>query len=253
MSEPSQNPPDWISMLAGAVAGLGSRHLLNLAGLLDPARTMLPSSGQLQRVLSLSTALATQLARDLDRIARFPGVTVQEVRTALMALATTRNPVNAQSDSVEIACTAPARLGVPLRTTYATALEMVKNAQNEILVVGYVFTEGAKSLLEEVAKASLDRRVRVTIIGNRMEDHLPTLRSVWPAGCPQPRVFSCPANLRDEMSALHAKVLVCDSSAALVTSANFSYHGLHENIEIGVKIVSPSVARLAEFFNSLRV
>jgi phosphatidylserine/phosphatidylglycerophosphate/cardiolipin synthase-like enzyme len=128
---------------------------------------------------------------------------------------------------------------------------MVKDAQNEILVVGYVFTEGAKSLLEEVARASRDRRVRVTVIGNRMEEHLPALRSAWPLDCPEPRVFSCPANFQDEMSALHAKVLVCDASTALITSANFSYHGLHENIEIGVKVNSSSVARLVEFFNSL--
>jgi phosphatidylserine/phosphatidylglycerophosphate/cardiolipin synthase-like enzyme len=50
---------------------------------------------------------------------------------------------------------------------------------------------------------------------------------------------------------LHAKLLVCDSAIALITSANFSHHGLHENIEIGVKVTSPAVARLAEFFNSL--
>ncbi len=130
---------------------------------------------------------------------------------------------------------------------------MINDAQNEILVVGYVFTEGAKSLLEQVARAGRERRVRVTIIGNRIEEHLPALRSAWSVGCPEPRVFSCPANLRDDMSALHAKLLVCDAATALITSANFSHHGLHENIEIGVKVVSPSVARLLEFFNSLIV
>jgi hypothetical protein len=253
MSEELQNPPDWIGVLAGAVAGLGRRHLLDLAGLLDPTRPTLPSSGQLQRALSLPTASAARLARSVDQVVHFPGVTVRDVQTALMTLARTRSAANAQTDPVEIACTAPTRMGVSLRTTYATALEMVKEAQSEILLVGYVFTEGARALLEEVARASRDRRIRVTVIGNRMEEHLPALRSVWPGGCPEPRVFSCPPNLRDEMSALHAKVLICDNSTALITSANFSHHGLHENIEIGVKVVSPSVARLAEFFNSLIV
>jgi phosphatidylserine/phosphatidylglycerophosphate/cardiolipin synthase-like enzyme len=253
MSEPSQNPLDWINLLSGAVAGLSRRHVLDLADLLDPPRSTPPSSGQLQRALSLSTASATRLARDLDQVICSPGVTIHDVQTALMTLAAMRNQDIAQTDSVEIACTAPSRFGVPLRTTYATALEMVKDAQKEILVVGYVFTEGARSLLEEVARASRDRRVRVTVIGNRMEDHLPALRSVWPSDCSEPRVFSCPANVRDEMSALHAKVLICDSSTALITSANFSHHGLHGNIEIGVKIVSSTVARLVEFFNSLIV
>jgi hypothetical protein len=253
MSEPLQNPPDWISVLAGAAGGLGRRQLLDLASLLDPVRPAPPSSGQLQRALSLSTTAATQLARSIGQVVRSSGVAVRDVQTALMTLAGTRSAASTQTDSVEIACTAPTRLGVPLRTTYATALEMVKEAQSEILLVGYVFTEGARMLLEEMARASRDRRIRVTVIGNRMEEHLPALHSVWPGGCPEPRVFSSLPNLRNEMSALHAKVLICDSSTALITSANFSHHGLHENIEIGVKVVSPSVARLAEFFNSLIV
>lgn len=253
MSEQSQNPPEWIGALAGAIAGLGSRHLLDLARLLNLARSTPPSSGQLQRTLSLSTASAAQLARGLDQIINSPGVSVRDVQTALMTLASTRTTGIAQTDTVEIACTAPTRLGVPLRTTYATAMEMVGEAQNEILIVGYVFTEGAKSLLEQVARAGRDRRVRVTIIGNRMEEHLPALRSAWPSDCLGPRVFSCQANPRDKMSALHAKLLVCDGATALITSANFSHHGLHENIEIGVKVNSSSVARLVEFFNSLIV
>jgi hypothetical protein len=253
MSEPTQNPLDWISMLAGAVAGLGARHLLDLADLLHPAQSTPPSSGQLQRALSLSTASAAQLARGLDQVISSTGVSVRDVQTALMTLAFTRSTGIAQTDTVEFACTAPTRLGVPLRTTYATALEMVEEAQNEILVVGYVFTEGAKSLLERVARASRDRRLRVTVIGNRMEEHLSALRSIWPSDCPGPRAFSCQGNPRDEMSALHAKLLVCDGATALVTSANFSHHGLHENIEIGVKVNSSSVARLVESFNSLIV
>lgn len=253
MSEPAQNLPDWITALIGAVSGLKARNLLDLAAILDPTRLALPSSGQLQRVLSLSTAPAAQLARGLDQVVRFPGVTIRDMQTALMTLGFVRDTTTAQKDSVEIACTAPTRLGVPLRTTYATALEMVEAAKNEILIVGYVFTEGAKSLLERVAKASSDRRVKVTAIGNRMEEHLPALRSAWPSDCPGPRVFSCQGNPRDEMAALHAKVLVCDGSTALITSANFSHHGLHENIEIGVKVISSSVARLVEFFDSLMV
>jgi hypothetical protein len=253
MSEQAPKPPDWIGTLGGAVAGFGPEPLLKLAGVLDPVRSALVSAGQLQRALSLSTAAAAQLARGLDQVLRFPCVTVRDIQTVLMTLAFTRDKSTVQSDSIEIACTAPTRLGVPLRTTYATALEMVRHAQNEILVVGYVFTEGAKSLLEETARASRDRRVGVTVIGNRMEEHLPALQSAWPAGWPSPHVFSCRANLHDEMSALHAKLLVCDRETALITSANFSHHGLHENIEVGVKIVSPSVARLVDFFNSLIV
>lgn len=240
-------------MLAGVVSGLGAESLPKLAGLLDPAGSTIPSSGQLQRGLSLSTAASSQLARGLDQVLRHTGVTIRDVQIVLETLALARGGGARQYETIEIACTAPNRLGVPLRTTYATAMEMISEAQNEILVVGYVFTGGAKSVFESLARASLERRVRVTVIGNRMEDHLRALHSAWLAGCPEPRVFSCPANLRDDMAALHAKVLVCDSLTALITSANYSFHGLHENIEVGVKIESPSVARIVEFFNAMIV
>lgn len=248
-------PPEWIGQLTASIAGLGTANLLDLAAMLDPAKSAVPSSGLVQRALSLSTASAVQLVRDLDQIVRNPGITLHDVQTAIMTIASIRSQVTAQAmaNEVEIACTAPTRFGVPLRTTYATAMEMVAVAQSEILVVGYVFTEGARNVLEEIARARRDRGIAVTVIGNRMEEYLPALRSAWSANCPVPRVFSCPVNQRDEMSALHAKVLICDSSTALITSANFSHHGLHENIEIGVKVVSSSVARLVEFFNSLIV
>jgi phosphatidylserine/phosphatidylglycerophosphate/cardiolipin synthase-like enzyme len=84
-----------------------------------------------------------------------------------------------------------------------------------------------------------------------MEEHLPALRSAWPSNYLGPHVFSCQANSRDKMAALHANLLVFDGANALISSANFSHHGLHENIEIGVKVTSSSVARLVDFFNSL--
>lgn len=251
MNEHHRFCTEWLSALVTAVARLNAEQLIALAESLEVAGQTTPSSGQLQRALSVTTGDAGHLARSLAQVLNAQGVTAREVQTALATLAHARNVQLAKAETVEFACTAPNRLGVPLRTTYATALEMVQAARLEILAVGYVFTEGARPLLEQMAAAHRDRRVRVTLIGNRMEDHLQALRSSWPTDCPEPRVFSCDANPKDDMAALHAKLLISDGTAALVRSANFSHHGLHENIEIGVKIESPSVARLDEFFRSL--
>lgn len=35
---------------------------------------------------------------------------------------------------------------------------------------------------------------------------------------------------------MHSKVLVVDGRDALVTSANFTHHGLNENVELGVRL-----------------
>ena len=42
----------------------------------------------------------------------------------------------------------------------------------------------------------------------------------------------------DKMAALHAKVIVIDSSKVFITSSNLSYHGMVKNIEMGVLINS---------------
>jgi phosphatidylserine/phosphatidylglycerophosphate/cardiolipin synthase-like enzyme len=178
-------------------------------------------------------------------------IAASELQIALATLAHIRTLNRPLGEMVEIVCTAPDRLGVPLRTTLATALELVQEATLEVLVVGYVFTTGAGALVQEMARGRRERRVRVTLIGNRMEDHLLAIRSMWPTASPEPLVYTFQADPQDHMTALHAKLLICDARTALITSANFSYHGLHENIEIGVRVQSPTVARLVEFFQAL--
>jgi phosphatidylserine/phosphatidylglycerophosphate/cardiolipin synthase-like enzyme len=84
-----------------------------------------------------------------------------------------------------------------------------------------------------------------------MAEQLAVLRALWLTGSPPPIIFSRAANPTDAMAALHAKLLICDSTFALVTSANFSHHGLHEYFEIGVKIQSEAVERLVEFLQAM--
>ena len=70
-------------------------------------------------------------------------------------------------------------------------------------------------------------------------------------GVPLPPVFSREPVADDHMAALHAKLLICDRSEALVTSANFSHHGLHANIEIGLRVRSPAIERLSDFIAAM--
>ena len=95
--------------------------------------------------------------------------------------------------------------------------------------------------------AARSRGVQVSLIGNRMLSHLPAIHSVWPSNAPPPAVLSREPREEDPMAALHAKLLLSDRNNALVTSANFSYHGMHENIEIGVRVGAPAIERLRAF------
>jgi phosphatidylserine/phosphatidylglycerophosphate/cardiolipin synthase-like enzyme len=53
------------------------------------------------------------------------------------------------------------------------------------------------------------------------------------------------------MSALHAKLLICDGRTALVTSANFTHHGLRGNIEVGICVTDAAIAGLSDFVSQL--
>jgi phosphatidylserine/phosphatidylglycerophosphate/cardiolipin synthase-like enzyme len=50
---------------------------------------------------------------------------------------------------------------------------------------------------------------------------------------------------------MHAKVLIVDRLDALVTSADLTYHGLHENIEVGLRVHGPQAAAIAQRFDHL--
>jgi phosphatidylserine/phosphatidylglycerophosphate/cardiolipin synthase-like enzyme len=253
MTDP-RSDHSWIEPLFECVAALTAERLTQLADLVA-TDGLDHSASRLQRALSLATPEASNLARALAQIAAATptGASPLDASIALRAFALNRASLRAQSPNIEIVCTAPDRLGVHLRTTFATAREMIRNAEHEILIAGYAFTEGASDLIDDLAVAARQRSVAVTLIGNRMRDRLPFLRSHWPADVPSPRIFSREADPNDEMAALHAKIIICDRSRALVTSANFSRHGLHENIEIGVSVRADIIGRMADFLNAMIV
>jgi len=242
----------WVGLLVNAVMALAPEQLRALASAYaNDTPLSLPSVQYLQRALSLSTADASQLARSLSQLSGMTSLGSRDVKVALQVLAAARLNDSEAMERVEVVCTTPVQFGLPVRATFATTLEMVQSARETITLVGYVFTGGARELVQQLALAQSSRRVKVTLVGNQMRTHLPVLRALWPHDVPPPRMYSREADPADEMAALHAKLLVCDDVVALVTSANFTYHGLHENIEIGVKVYSKSVARIAEFLDAL--
>lgn len=50
---------------------------------------------------------------------------------------------------------------------------------------------------------------------------------------------------------MHAKCLLVDGSDLLVTSANFTFHGLHGNIEIGIRVRGAQAAEARKIFSHL--
>lgn len=244
---PDRSPPK-LDMLHRASVDLDPSQLRALAAIFgfpsDP-----PSSKRLQRELGLPTTRAAELARTLAE-AWAAGADATDARVMFEGLAQERSFAATRATRVEIVCTAPEGLGIPVRATLLKALEMVEAAEHEIVVVGYVISEGARELLGQLAAAQA-RGVRVTLIANRLREHALDFARLWPAEARLPVLYTRDADPDDEMAALHAKLIICDGTTALVTSANLTHHGLRGNIEVGICVTDASIARLADFVSQL--
>ncbi len=129
---------NWVGGMIAAIGHLEAKQLMSLALQYEGDGPMFPlSATQLQRSLGLSTTDAIQLSRNLERVAGFREVTARDMRVVLTTLTEARSSRTLE-ERVEVVCTAPSDLGVPVRATFAAGLEMVRAASSEVLVVGYV-------------------------------------------------------------------------------------------------------------------
>lgn len=249
MSEGVNRDLDRIGEITRSLLRLSPEQLRGLAGLCLrlPDITHLTADG-LQRELRISTADAVRITRAASSVEDKD--ILRDVAIVATASAERESAREQSSEKVDVVCTGPVQFAVPVRATFATMIEMVQEARTEIVVVGYVFTAGAAEFVRQVSR-SRQRGVSVTIIGNRMRQAVPALRQLWgPAQAPVVYSWESDAGT-DDLTSLHAKLLICDKSTALVTSANYSLHGLHENVEIGLRVQSPSVIRLSDFIRQL--
>lgn len=229
--------------ISHSLLGLSSIQLRNLAMLcLKVSDANQLTAERLQRELNLSTTDAVRIVRTVFTAT---STTTRDLAIAAAACAEYKTMDEHKLEKVDVACTAPTQFTTPVRTTFATMMEMVAEAQNSIVIVGYLFTKGAADFVKQLSRAR-HRAVSVTIIGNRLLPSMQLLKELW-GPTHAPTVYSWDNDGPSKKTSLHAKLLICDRNSALVTSANFSLHGLHENIEIGLKVRSPSVERLSDF------
>jgi phosphatidylserine/phosphatidylglycerophosphate/cardiolipin synthase-like enzyme len=240
--------PSWIEDLAQAIGKITDAQLLGLETDLERGA---PLNADTLRRLGLLTGEAVQIARRLTFLTAANGApTGRDVAIAVEAIRVGRALLQ-RGPEVQIVCTAPFGPKVPVRTTFATSIEMIRTAKREIVVVGYLFTEGAKQVLQELAAVGRAQAVAITLVGNRLTEQLALLKSIWDGQTYRPKLLSREADPNDTLATLHAKLLVCDRYDALITSANLSSHGLHHNIEIGIRVRSAEMGSLVDFVQSM--
>lgn len=232
-------------------------------------------------VLALRTGSVTLESRlnSLQRVLIGPAETAQRFRRLLEYWPESGNGTELQlADAVEVASKISHRMsqlpraelvwtgpgiGRPTaRKTYQVLNEMLRQASNRVLIVGYsLFLGGdlAKDLFAELGRLS-SRGVKIDFIvdgrysgwgeGGEEGHSVRQIRAAWPRNCVKPRIYSW-INEENEASKLHAKVILVDERDLLVTSANLTGAGMETNLELGVRLQGETARNCAEHFANL--
>jgi phosphatidylserine/phosphatidylglycerophosphate/cardiolipin synthase-like enzyme len=179
---------------------------------------------------------------------RMPIGAVPALVTCLQSLAILEEKLEPRLVQTEFVATLPATVTVAARDTASVVREMLDGAAREVIALGYEM--GEEGFIEGLARAA--RRVSVTLIWDRERAVANNPLAGWPPDAPAPTVFQDRA--RDDAAPyakMHGKALLVDGTDLLISSANFTFHGLHGNLEFGVRLRGRSVERAGDVLKAM--
>lgn len=171
------------------------------------------------------------------------------MRLALQALCIQYEEMRPKLLDAELVATLPPETPGIARPTERVVREMIDRAEKEIILLGYELTDRGLILL---LAAAVSRGTDVIMICDRSRGVAERVLEVWPAETQRPKIFY--DRKRADVApyaSMHAKCLLVDNNDLLVTSANFTFHGLHGNIEIGIRLSGPPAAEARKIFSHL--
>lgn len=251
-----------------ALRSLSIRDLSEIAGALRSGRLTSPYSAvALQRILPGSqTAVVAAALSSLESQGFPPG----QIAVALDLVRHDRDARPGVDHRLDLVTTGPEVPGLVQRDTAVVVRELFAQAQRSVVVAGYAVFQGQK-----VFQTLAERMVEVPGLQVRMYldiqrpagDSSPADELVarfarrfretqWPTEGPLPDVYYDPRSLEENATSracLHAKTVVIDEQVAFVSSANFTEAAQERNIEIGLLVRIPQLARqIAGYFDALR-
>ncbi|MEO0987906.1 MAG: DISARM system phospholipase D-like protein DrmC [Cyanobacteria bacterium J06639_14] len=235
--------------------------LESLADVLGRQYLQLPCSPA-ALVHTVPSTLIPQIAAELNQLKQ-QGMQEQHLTYMLRLLAQERQRSQEQRNSIDLVWTGEEFLGTESRDTRIVVKELFTNAQKSIVISSYALDTGrkAKELFEPLAQRmenNLNLQVHLFVNISRpyrqndksdatlIREFAETFRhKIWP-GQRFPHVFYDPRALSKEIfprACLHAKCIVVDDERLLITSANFTEAAHQRNIEAGVLLADPIVAK----------
>lgn len=183
----------------------------------------------------------------LERIRNAPAVELdeealspRELLTVLRALSLQADEAQSRALEAEFVMTVPPALGRPtVRSTFAAVTDLIETAKAEVIAIGYEMTD---QRFVKLLGAAVLRGLQVVVVCDELAPVLDTFEQGWPKGVRHPRLYAYKqqsgGGCYDKM---HGKALFVDYRRALITSANFTKHGLDFNIEVGVQLSGQQV------------
>ncbi|KON84842.1 hypothetical protein AF331_12580 [Rossellomorea marisflavi] len=186
------------------------------------------------------------LAYDMLKEAERNDVQIMEVRKYLELAFMMAKKYKEHEPRVSPVWTGPdLESGLIKLNTYNTVKYLIESAEHEVFIVGYSFSfreESVKDILKSVERA-VEKNCRVNIIINDVEKNFKEIMKHWEKENYQLNVYHWTGRDSSAYTSLHAKLIIIDQRKLLLTSANFSYHGFHKNIETGVIIENHDIAK----------
>lgn len=236
------------------LASLTGADLRALASAAQAGRLPAPYSP-----VSIGRLLGSARADETAAALRALGLAPDQLAVVLTLLAAERESVAAESRSVELVWTGPETAGSASRDTSVVVRELFSQAERSVLVSGFVVYQ-ARELFDPLARRMSERpglSVRLFLNIPRppgsldppegiVRDFVEAFRAKnWP-GERLPQILYDPRALDSggaSRAVLHAKCIVVDDRRAFVTSANLTEAAQERNIEAGLLMADPVVAR----------
>ena len=203
--------------------------------------------------------IAAAFQQAIGKISGVVDIDERAVSIALRVANRLRSVERLVRPEIEIAWTGPAAAGPLVRSTSVVLEEMLEGVREagEVLLVGYALTVEPGTRMERVVDLLVEsarRRATLSIVLHSDKDetkNLDNLLKLWDVFVRKPKVYTWRPPPDHSFTKLHAKCLVVDRLDALVTSANFTFHGLESNLELGLRVRGPQAGAIAERFDHL--
>ncbi len=246
--------------MSGALRELSRKGMVGLAAALRAGRVAPPFHRPAVRQ-HCPDAVVDRVVAALCEL-HAAGVAPANIATMLELLAAERLDKQVARDAVSLVMSPPEQNTENARTTGEVVQELFREAQRSVLVASYAIDDGAKAEAlfgDLAARMDAEPNLEVTLIANIHREYGDTAarrslilqfrdrfkKKVWP-GERLPAVYFDPRSIAEDKkkrSVQHAKCVVVDEAAVFLTSANFTEAAQERNIEAGVLLRRPDMAK----------